>query len=533
MLSNPSRFDKASLLTATGGSLFSNWCLQPEMNSMQCDIRVAEDMSPLLPGTKCVLLCGTTAMHRWLPDTSKNSIGEMRGSTFVRGGVVHIPTFFPQDAADMKAYEQQLNPLSPDYAPDSDEYDTDDEDGDAKRHGKTARRNYAFWLRADVRKAKKVIANDGKIPSSEFPEPVYHIYPHSDEVIRLLENTRRGTMWFDIETDYEPNLQCFAFSFDGINVYSVPILDNNYKPAYGSYHHVLRALATAFRHNRVVAHNGAAFDFFVMPYRYRIPIYDVYDTMLAMHRCFPDIEKSLGHCTSYWTWEKFHKDEDSTGYLTREQMMDRLKYCAKDVRTMFLVHKAIDEYAATIPGLQHSIDAAMASIKPYIITSLQGIKYRQDKVDVTKKENDELMMQYNRMIRLLIGDEGLKMVARGVKTPHMFAGSNVQCVEYFHNILGYPVVARSKKTGAPSLGKQAMYKLALKHDNPIIQLVLAYRGVQKEYGALKFTPWRDDNNNIINYASYNNSQKGNVAIAGTQHAKGDAAQSQSLFPSVL
>lgn len=532
VLSNASRFDKASLLTATGGSLFSNWCLQPEMNSMQCDIRVAEDMSPLLAGTKCVLLCGQTAMHKWLPDTMKNTIGEMRGSPFMRGGVVHIPTFFPQDAADMKAYETQLNPLSADYCPDSDEYETDDDDGDAKRHGKTARRNYAFWLRADTRKAKTIIANGGQIPAYSIPEPVYHIYPSADTVIDLLENTKDGWMYFDIETDYEEaNLQCFAFSFNGVDIYSVPILDNNYKPAYSAYHRILRALAIAFQHNTVVAHNGAAFDFFVMAYKYRIAVRHAYDTMLAMHRCFPDVEKSLGHCTSYWTWEKFHKDEDSQGYLTRDQMMARLRYCAKDVRTMYLIHQGIIKYAKTIPGLEHSIETVMSCIRPYLTTTLQGIRYQEEKVTATKKENDELMMQYCRMIRLLIGTEGMKLVSKAVKNPKLFAGSNTQCVEYFHNILGYPVVARSKKTGAPSLGKQAMFKLALKHDNPVIQLVLAYRTVQKEYGTLKFTPWKDDNNQIINYVTYQNSQSGNVGVSSASQS--NEAKGQAILSDII
>ena len=529
VLSNQSRFDKVSLLTATGGSLMNDFCLRPELNSMQCDIRLAEDMSPLLPGTKCVLLCGEHAMHKWLPETSGNSIGEMRGSPFFRGGVICIPTFFPQDAADMKAYEQQLNPLSADYQPDANEYDNDD-DGDVKRHGKTARRNYAFWLRADTRKCKAIIANDGKIPTSEFPEPVYRIYPPAEEAICLLETVRGEHLYFDIETDFsEQNLQCFAFSFDGVNIYSVPVLDYNYRPAYSTYHRIMRALAIALDANTVVAHNGAAFDFFVLASKYRIPVKRCYDTMLAMHRCFPDVEKSLGHCVSYWLWEKFHKDEDSHGYLTRDQMMARLRYCAKDVRTMFLIHKAIEKYAKTIPGLERSIETAMSCIRPYLTTTLQGIRYDQQKVDAIKKENDELMMQYERMIKLLIGETGLKQIADGVRgKPKMFAGSNRQNVIYFHELLGYPVVARSQKTKEPSLAKQAMFKLALKHDNPVIQLVLAYRGVQKEYGTLKFVPWKDDNNKIINYGLYKDSQEGNMA--GAVPSKGNVTNGQSVFP---
>lgn len=471
--------------------MFNDHCLRPEFNVMQCDVRVADDKSSLIDGTKCILLLGEAAMKSWLPETRNNSLGEMRGSVFMYNGIPAIPSFFPQDAADSRAYEQQLNPLSKDYFVDG-EGDDDSETFDSvKRHGATKRGNYAFWLKADCRKAKAILTNGGVIPASEFPQPVYRVYPSADEVVRVLSSTHDSYLYFDIETDYEEqNLQCFAFSFDGRTVYSVPILDNNYKWAYSSVHYIMRALAVAISRNTIVAHNGAAFDFFVLAHKYRIPVVSCYDTMLAMHRCFPDIEKSLGHCTSFWTWERFHKDEDSEGYMTQEQMMARLKYCGKDVYTMFLIHQAITKYAKTIPGLEHSIKVAMDSIRPYLTTTLLGIKFDGEKVKTLASENDRLMEQYDRIIRFFVGESAMSEIQGGKKK--FFAGSNKQCCKYFHDMLGYPVVARSMKTQEPSLAKKAMFKLALKHDNPVIQLVLAYREVAKEFGTYKFTPWKMD-----------------------------------------
>ena len=507
ILSNPSRFDTVSLLSGTGGGLFNDFCLRPDNNVMQVEVRLADDFSPFLPNTKAVLLCGQYAMHKWLPETKNNTINEMRGSPFIKNGMCFIPTFFPQDAADFRAYEQQLNVLSKEYSPDADEYRADDDEGDVKSHGATARRNYAFWLRADTNKAKRIIANGGKIPASPIPEPCYHILPSSADICKVLRDARGMVMWFDIETDYvkgnplSRNLQCFSFSFNGVDIYAVPVLDYNYRPYYSDTHKILQALAIAVSRNTVVAHNGAAFDFTVLAYKYRMAVGSCYDTMLAMHRCFPDVEKSLGHCVSYWTYEKFHKSEDSDGYFTRDQMIARLRYCAKDVRTMFLVHTAIEAYAKTVPGLSHSIQTAMNSIKPYLITSIQGIRYKADDVLETMRENDRLMMQYMRCIKIMIGDIGMQEIAslckKQVSKLAGFPGSNKQCCIYFHDILGYPVVARSKKTQEPSLAKQAMYKLALKHDNPVIQFTLAFRKIQKEYGTLAFIPWKDDNGKII------------------------------------
>jgi DNA polymerase I-like protein with 3'-5' exonuclease and polymerase domains len=312
-----------------------------------------------------------------------------------------------------------------------------------------------------------------------------------EDIINILTRTKNEYLYFDMETDMEQNMQCFAFSFDGITIYSVPILDYNYHWAYTSVHFILRALAIAIRDNTIVAHNGATFDFFVLAHKYHIPVLKCYDTMIAMHRCYPDIEKSLGNCVSFWTWEKFHKDQDSLGYRTQQQMTDRLRYCAKDVYTMFLVHKEIEAYARTVPGLANSIMAAMRCIRPYLTSTLQGVKVDDKKIDEMCLENDRLMVQYNRMIEILIGEQGLRDI-RGTGKVGMFASSPKQCRTYFYELLGYPVVLRSKDTNEPSTGKIALYKLALKHNNPVLTLINTFRGVKKETSRLMFLPWKDD-----------------------------------------
>ena len=503
VLSNPSRFDidNRRLLSATGGQMLDDYCLRPEFNSMQCDIRLVEETDALLPGTKCVLLLGEAAAHKFLSETRSSTLSMIRGGLYNYNGIPAICSFLPQDSVDIKNYEKTHNSQSADYSPDDSVSNSDEDEGDVKAFGFTKRANYCFWLRADIRKCKSILrisqnsldrrdSSNQKMDSNATTHvgPIYVVYPGHEEVIKALTGIKGQHLYFDIETDREQqNLQCFAFSFDGITIYSVPILDYTYRPAYKDVAKIMRALAIAIRDNIVVAHNGAAFDFYVLAYKYRIPIDKTYDTMLAMHRCFPDIEKSLGHCVSYWTTEKFHKDEDSSGYHTENQMRDRLKYCAKDVHTMFLVKQAIDAYARTIPGLQRSIDDAMSCIKPYLIATLQGI--RIDETEVNKKclENDRLMLQYNRFIELLIGPLGMNRIREGKKMS-MLPGSPKQCMKYFYDLLGYPE-KKNPSTGERSLGKNQLYQLALTYDNPVIMLICLYRATQKETSRLRFTPW--------------------------------------------
>lgn len=505
ILSNPSRFDKLSLLTSTGGVLF-NELLQPDYNIMQVEVRLMEDKSAFLENTKVIILLGEAAMHYWLPrDTGNNTLNEMRGSPFYINNIPTIASFFPQDAADIKSYEQEFNEQSKEYSGDEETGNDGEDEGDVKRFSNTKRSNYAFWLKCDIEKCKRILrTGEKKWPVEE--EPTYKIYGNPEEIINVLTNTKNEYLYFDMETDFEEqNILCFSFAFasldsKSINVYSVPILNHEYKFAYSSYYLIIRALIISIRDNILVAHNGAAFDFFVLGFKYSIPVYRVYDTMTAMHRCFPDIEKSLGHCVSKWTFQKFHKDSASHAYRTIQHMMDELKYCGKDVFTMILVHRAIDKYARTIPGLQASIDCVNRSIVPYLTTSIQGIRYSQEKVDKLCDENDRLMTQYLRIINMMIGPTGMEHCKKSIKgKAKSLPSSNTQCADYFHEQLGYGVVGRSSKTQKPSLGKKNMFKLALRYDNPVITFILLFRTVQKEYSALRFYPWKSDENKVVSY----------------------------------
>jgi hypothetical protein len=506
ILSNPSRFDKVSLLCGSGGVLF-NQLLQPHYNVMQCDIRDLDCKDDFVEGTKCILLLGEKAMHTFLPESNGNTLNEMRGSPFYYSNIPTICSFLPQDAADIKNWEKDLNKQA---AQEEDESE-DDEGGDEKSLSKTKRANYAFFLGRDILKCKNQLMHADR--GSKWPSDIpvnYHIFPPSQTIIDILTNTKGKYMGFDIETDYEEqNLLCFSFSFfdsstQTVEVYSVPTINNDYKPAYSAIPYIIKALSIAFQNNTVVAHNGSGFDFLVMCYKYSLPIRQIEDTMVMHHRCFPEIEQSLGHCVSLYTHQPFHKDSDSRAYFTHQHMMDKLKYCAKDVYTLVLIHKEITRYAKTIPGLTESIACANRSLYSYLVCSLTGIRYKEEKVKEMIEVNDKLMMQYLKMIEILIGPTSWLEIKKAVKgKAKAFAGSNTQCCKYFHDMLGYVVLRTSPKTGKPSLAKQLIFKLALKYpDNPVLRLVIMYRETQKETSSLKFIPWKDDNNKIINYTKY-------------------------------
>lgn len=475
ILSNPSRFDTSELISANAGRYFNDECLRPDVNRWMCDIRTKDDHSPFIQGTKGVLLLGTSAMESWT--SSKHSLNEQRGCPIIGGvqGIPAIASYLPQDACDMQNYEAQYNQ----HLEDEEEDEKEKEDESGKRHGRTDRRNFRFWLKQDTKKILEIIREDGASSQQSFL-PNYQLYPSSDTLVSILTETKGKSLYIDIETDTELNMRCFSFNLsDSDDVYIVPTLDVNYAPAYGSLPKIMQALMVAFRDNEVVAHNGAAFDFLVFAMKYRIGIGKrVYDTMIAHHRCFPNVEKSLGHCVSLWTHEPYHKDEGNFSYRSQAQAEQLWKYCGKDVYTMRLVREGIDKYANRVSGLPESIAQANASIRPYLIMTLTGIRYNLDLLQERVAENDKLMEQYLRVMKILTGPDVPPLI------------SNQKCVQYFHNMLGYDVVSRSKKTKAPSLAEKNLLKLRLKYENPVIDLLLKYRQVQKETGALKFIPWK-------------------------------------------
>lgn len=499
VLSNPSRLDRITLLSGTGGNYFSDECLYPHASRYQCDVRVLEDKSPFLPNTKCILALGEKAQQSIGNVTT--SLHEQRGSPLFHNEIPVISSYLPQDCVDLKDYESEFNPeLQGSDMESGDEGDTENGNplSEKRRHGKTKRSNYAFWLQRDVEKCFRILQNGGKLPTNPIT-PRYHIYPSSDDVIALLTNTKNAFLYFDIETDANLNITCFAFSFGFPDIYVVPCIDWTYAWAYSSLPKIFQALQISLLSNTVVAHNGAGFDFFVLAHKYKIAIgRRVYDTMYAQSRIYPEIEKSLGHCISLpWMFEPYHKNEGNFAYRTQHQAMELWKYCGKDVSSLIHLREQQQIYASKHTGLRESIDSVNSYVRPYLICQLQGIHYKQELLKETMDTNDRLCNQYLRILDILVGKDSMRKIRR--KSKSGMPSSNVQCITYFHEMLQYPVVGRSKKTKKPSLGKTLMFKLKLKFPKQaVIDVILAYRALAKESGSLKFTCWKNENKQTPN-----------------------------------
>jgi DNA polymerase I-like protein with 3'-5' exonuclease and polymerase domains len=420
------------------------------------DYELINTTKPTPPTGQRVLLMGQAALRQWGPNDA--DLYKARGTLLNVFGKDATCTFDVQDAYDFKSQE------------------TDTRDENSKDTTSTRKQNWFFWIEADTR----------KILRSEKPKVLHatvHVKPVISTIIASLVKCNNKTLYLDIECDMASDtLTCVGFAVDESPVFVVPIYRYDGTLAYDR-KDILRflwELGEAFTRNKVVIHNSQ-FDLAYLTTKYRIKFgKDIFDTMLAHQRCYSEIEKSLGHAISLWTWQPYHKDMGSQA-RSAEQERRMHQYNGLDVFSMRLVKKAIEQHAASVPGLAESIKQANASLYPYLLAGLHGFKVHESTLATHKVTVAAELEQLTRIMRIMTGDKKFN------------PDSPKQVVKYFHDKLCYKVMARSD-SGAPSLGSKPLYQLALKYPNPLIQVLLRYRELSMESTMSTFfgysLPWR-------------------------------------------
>lgn len=454
-IDSPSRFDTERLISGTTRTWFEECCIKP-LSLESVDVRdLTEIRTPLLPETKYVALLGSKVAGNFIQDPpGYSTIFQSRPA---------ITAFDPQTCNDHRAMSGGDD--------EDDDTDSAESDRDTKERIPTRRRNYRFWTAWHLQKLLHR-------PVSPYPKLDYQPYPRLQEVISVLDNTTNEDLYLDIETSrLHRCLSCIGFSTSSIwpRVYVVPVYLFTGDLGYSDFPLLHRALSLALTRNTVVIHN-AAFDLTVLHgwYKFLMPSLHggaVYDTMAANHRCFPEAEKSLAHVISQWTWLPYHKDQN-TEALTREQQNQLWLYNAKDVYALKLIKDAQLFHAAQIPGLLPSINQANASIVPYIVTSLTGLRLDQLALSQRSQTLERHKALYTRMAQILSG------------RPLFNPGSRDQCASYFHDTLHYDIVSRTP-TGRPALGTKQLYQLQLKYPNPLIPVIIKYRATAKDLSMLE------------------------------------------------
>lgn len=458
VLSEPSRFDRENntLLCGTARKLVAD-TIHP-FSIGGTEVRLCYKL-PFRDGTRFVILAGSQALqfhlHKFDLNAERGYIQPIKASE--NSVAAAVATFAPQDACDLRDYE------SDDEADEEEESAADT----GKDSSPTAWRNYRFWFRADV---KKLLFRS--IGDTTYRQPI--VIPTRGELVEL-SSLRGRRVFIDIETHPASNTAAVVGLAveDGL-VYTLPIYD--YRGRLAADGDTIVALARILSRNTLVLHN-AGFDLPFLAVYHRLPFSRfIEDTMLMHHRTYPESEKSLAHCISFYLNQPYHKDEGIFYPRNEAQQTQLWTYNAKDVAATREIWRRQQAAASHDQGLSASFQQVNAAIYPYLLMGLFGIgvSYSREmsrlRDELSRKER-----QYRRIINILSGRD-------------LNPRSSKKCIEYFHEALGYPPVKRSELTGAPSLAGDALYVLKTKTDNPIIEVILAARGVGKKLSMLEFRP---------------------------------------------
>jgi hypothetical protein len=498
LLGRPSRFDYNRLISSSAGEWFDKIIGKHGLTRENLIIQSIPQWEalnkPIHPDTKCILSLGWES-HYKLRDQN-TTLDEQRGSPYKYQGINCISSFAPQDAFDFKNYEDNYHTSSGDY--DSAEEDKNDKNFN-KSHGVTSRRNYRFWLRKDIHKAIRA-TGQGLLDYS----PEYIIYPSIEEIEEILFKYQNQYLHIDIEVDVDTlDITCFAFTFEDYHthelltpIYIVPLRRYNYECAYDRPFIIWRAIAIAFSRNTVVTYNGHQFDLFVFTYKYRIPFPKRnYDAMIGHHRCFPEVEKSLGHSISLFTDLPYHKNDGIYSPNNRAQELELWKYCGKDVYGMYECRKGQETYAKSI-GAWDSIIEANESIVVYLTETVTGIRRDEEECKNIVAENETRIRALVKILNCLVGEQyNPKFLSDGeLLNPR----SPKQMVTYLFNKkdaggLGLEPIAYGKigKSGKanPKADEKVLLKLQVKHNLPSLSVILELRRLKKQNSDLDINFW--------------------------------------------
>lgn len=469
VLHGPSRFDKENngiLLGPAGDfvrSVLAGYNIDLD-NPSDVFITFADDFfkgynKP--SGIKKIIFAGSKALD-YLPAAKDKSLDAFRGVVYVSPTKTqYIVTYWPQDCVDAWAMEDALEG-------EGDGEDILDKD-DGKSTSPTKRSNYSFWFSQDV---KKLLTYEHfeKI-QSELP---YIDAARSSEAARVFDYD--GPIFLDIETHPKTNtLTCLAVACGNSPVYSIPVYDWNGNLVVGVV--FFARLIREMKRRRVVIHN-ALFDLCFLAAFYKIPFgTDIYDTMVAGHRIYPEAEKSLAHQATLFSNRPFHKDEAGNFDPRNRAQFEQLRaYNVKDVIVLREIYYGQIDLIRQDRGLQDSVDQASRSLADYAFMSLHGMHFDPVKRGYIVRRCEERYRQLQRVLKILVGFE-------------LNPGSPDQVVKYLHMQMRYKPEKTTDK-GAPSVAGDALYKIKLKHPkNVAIDVIFEMRRMVKLKGMLGFQQW--------------------------------------------
>jgi hypothetical protein len=191
---------------------------------------------------------------------------------------------------------------------------------------------------------------------------------------------------------------------------------------------------------------------------------------------YRELEKSLAHSISLYTNAPYHKSTGGTfNPGTEGEYWRLLKYNQVDVSRLRSVYYGQERCMMETgdPGLHRSVAQVNSSFCNYLIAGLRGL-------EVDAQEQRNMIVLYEKQLKVL------QRILNIMVGYNLNVGSAPQVIKYVHNEMRY-AVQKTTATGAPSVGGDALYALAVAYPlNPAIRVMIKIRTITKKVSMASF-----------------------------------------------
>ena len=372
-----------------------------------------------------------------------------------------------------------------------------------------------YTVIADLNKALKVIED----PELLKDNTEIKIQPTLDEILKFyaLVKTKEHVA-FDIEATPE-FITCFSLAIyheNKILSMSIPLMNN--QGSYWSVEEEIKVwigLAEILNNLniKIIGQNGM-FDLMFVLRTMNIKTDNFYfDTMIAQHRCYTELPKSLAYLTSSYTYYPYYKDEGKQSHLkVIKDWPQYWKYNAKDSAYLLPIAETLIKELEEFESID-AMDYMMELHKPLMEMEFNGILTDKKGIISSRKK-------YERWINAL--QHGLNKVVKKEINPN----SAKQMIAYFYGIcMIKPYINR--KTGNASCDAVALHRIAKKKvkgsfEAKIIIKIRKYKKLLSTY----FEVLVDDDNRLRCNHKITGTVSGRIATEKTFFGTGTNLQNQ-------
>lgn len=312
---------------------------------------------------------------------------------------------------------------------------------------------------ADLKKTAHLTPGEALVK----PERIYKVALNAGQILEELWLIKKNLTPFSFDIEGGVNgISCCSIAISPHKAFIIPFFfgDKDFFSVEEEAR-ILRALFEVLQDHRIpkILQNSL-YDSFVCAWVWGVLIANVQeDTMLKHWELFPEMQKSLGFQTSFYTNEPYYKDERTAATAERVHI-----YCCKDSAVTFEISQAQESMLQAKGGTpKDHYEFNINLLRPLLYMELKGIRYDEGGAG---RKRGELHGKLKEMQARIDQDAG----------GPLNTSSSKQMLEYLGK-KGYKIPL-NRQTGKPTANYEALLSLAKKHPNSELVTILRVKSIR-------------------------------------------------------